>query len=229
MTPFLLLLSAVLAYLLGAIPFGWLVARSRGVDIRSVGSRNIGATNVFRSVGKGWGILTFALDFLKGWVACAWIVPLVLSLAGRFAAVPALSGSALAAAKLLCGVMAVVGHSFPVYLGFKGGKGVATALGITFGLQPLAALIAFGLWFVIVLPTRLVSLASIVGAIAIPVAFYLLQANAAEATVPLAALTLIVIGRHSENIERLLKGEEKRFGSKKSAEAAPPEAETAER
>jgi glycerol-3-phosphate acyltransferase PlsY len=214
MTPFLLLLSAVLAYLLGAIPFGWLVARSRGVDIRSVGSRNIGATNVFRSVGKGWGILTFALDFLKGWVACAWIVPLVLSLAGRFAAVPALSGSALAAAKLLCGVMAVVGHSFPVYLGFKGGKGVATGAGLLLGIAPAACGIAFAVWLAVFLAGRYVSLASISAALALAVVAWLLPAYRAVGwwlPASLAVLALLVVLRHHANIGRLLRGTEYRF------------------
>jgi glycerol-3-phosphate acyltransferase PlsY len=206
-------IGLALAYLIGAVPVGLTIGLLRGVDVRKIGSGNIGATNVMRGLGPALGIFVFLVDVFKG--VAAVLLCRHLGMEGWLLSMGAL--------------FAVLGHCFSPYLGFKGGKGVATALGITFGLQPLAALIAFGLWFVIVLPTRLVSLASIVGAIAIPVSFYLIQPDAAEATVPLAALTLVVIGRHSENIERLLKGEEKRFGSKKSAEAAPPEAETAER
>ena len=120
----------ILAYLLGAIPFGLLIARARGVDIRAVGSGNIGATNVFRAVGKGWGILAFACDALKGFIPVS-VFPLLAKTLGAF------DGDAVL--PLVCACLAIAGHNWPVYLRFKGGKGVATSVGALIGLAPVAA------------------------------------------------------------------------------------------
>ncbi|MCX7010247.1 MAG: glycerol-3-phosphate acyltransferase, partial [Kiritimatiellaeota bacterium] len=121
----------VLAYLVGAIPCGLLIARLNGVDIRAVGSKNIGATNVYRCVGKGWGILTFVLDAAKGLVPA-----LVFPMLGK-SALPAFQ-SLESCFGLFCGVAAILGHNFPVYIGFKGGKGVSTSTGVLIGIAPAA-------------------------------------------------------------------------------------------
>lgn len=190
-------LALALAYLIGGIPVGLVVGLARGVDVRRVGSGNIGATNVIRGVGAGLGALVFIIDVLKGVAA--------VSLARALGAEDWLVGMA--------GLFAVLGHSYSPYLAFKGGKGVATSLGVALGLSWLPALIAFGLWLVVVLPTRYVSLGSIIGAAAMPVLLYVFQPGQPDLVVPMAALAIIVIGRHNENIERLLRGQEHRFGA----------------
>jgi glycerol-3-phosphate acyltransferase PlsY len=198
-------LGLVLAYLIGAIPVGLSVSLLLGTDVRKVGSGNIGATNVLRALGAKVGLAVFIADVLKGVAGVAVCSamgieePWLLSMGALFAA---------------------LGHCFSIYIGFKGGKGVATSLGTLIMLSPLSAAIAFVVWLVVVLPTRIVSLASLMGAAALPVAFYLLNTDTPEAVVPLVAMVLVVIGRHHENIERLLAGEENRFGSGKTGESA---------
>jgi len=201
-------LALAAAYLLGAIPVGLLIGLSRGVDVRTVGSGNIGATNVLRALGIGFGLLVFAVDVLKGVAAvllCRWV---------------GLEGWLLA----MGAFFAVLGHSFSPYLAFKGGKGVATSLGTFLALEPVGAVIAFAVWFAIVLPTRYVSLGSVIAVAAAPVIFFALRPAAPEALVPVVALALLVIGRHNENIERLLRGEENRFGRSRSRTPQPGEA-----
>jgi len=195
------------AYLLGAIPFGFLIARTRGIDIREHGSRNIGATNVFRVLGRTWGLLTFACDAGKG--------ALAVVLARHFAGVLAIDGVlAGIAAALGC----LVGHSFPVWLRFKGGKGVASSLGVLLGLMPVASLIVLGIWGVVFRVSRYVSLASLVAAVALPVVvFGLLKTGRLEGMAHLyfaGVAALLVIWRHRENIGRLRAGTENRFGRK---------------
>ena len=141
-----------LAYLFGALPFGLLVAGSRGIDIRKQGSGNIGATNVFRCVGKGWGIFTFVLDALKGFIP-AFVFPMV--------------GNLLPEYGVLFGLAAIIGHTFPVYLKFKGGKGVATSAGMLLGVAPLVVGIGFFCWAVCLAVSRYVSLSSVVAAMAV--------------------------------------------------------------
>lgn len=201
-------LGLALAYLIGAIPVGLTVGLLLGTDVRRVGSGNIGATNVLRAFGAKIGIAVFAADVLKGVAGVA--------LCQAFG----MEGWLLSMGALYT----VLGHCFSVFIGFKGGKGVASSLGTVIMLSPLAAAIAFAAWLVIVLPTRYVSLASLIGAAALPVAFYALNPNMPEAVVPLVAMALVVVGRHHENIERLLKGEESRFGSKKAPPAEDPAA-----
>jgi acyl phosphate:glycerol-3-phosphate acyltransferase len=194
-----------IAYLLGSIPFGYLLVRLvRKEDIRATGSGNIGATNVARSGSKGLGILTLALDLAKGFVA--------VLIARHFA--PGSPGypSDLAVA---AAVAAVLGHVFPVWLGFRGGKGVATALGVFLALTPMVALCALGVFVLIVLTTRLVSLASIVAAALLPVfAMLLLPDRSPIFLGGIIFLSLLVIVKHHANIARLLRGREQRFGSK---------------
>ena len=199
------------AYLLGAIPSGLLIARLRGVDIRAVGSKNIGATNVFRCVGQGWGVLTFLCDALKGLVP-AWLFPLLVSnvpLPG-----PSWDNPAEAAALwgLLFGGAAILGHNFPVYLGFKGGKGVATSAGMLLGVAPMAMGIGLLVWLALFLTTRYVSIASIGAAVLVPAAGWWLYAGGGW-IVPaaLTVLGLLVVVRHRANLQRLRMGTEHRF------------------
>jgi len=208
MTPWLL--SIPLAYLLGSIPFGYILVRLfRNEDIRATGSGNIGATNVIRSGAKGLGILTLVLDALKGFVA----VVVAQHIAAPYGFPQAYDIAVCA------GVAAVLGHCFPVWLGFKGGKGVATALGVFFGLVPLTTVLyLIAVFFVIVLFTRYISLGSIVAAVLFPV-FALPHAPAHTLLIVAGyiIIPLIVILKHHQNIRRLLSGTEHRFGSRKVA------------
>jgi len=196
-----------IAYLLGSIPFGYILVRIfRKEDIRATGSGNIGATNVARSGAKGLGLLTLLLDLLKGVAA--------VLIAKCFA--PGTPGfpSDLAVA---AGIAAVLGHVFPVWLGFKGGKGVATALGVFLALAPLAALCALGVFVVVFAITRYVSLASILAAVMLPVFCLLLMPDRSPVFVGgVIFLALLVVAKHHANIARLMQGKESRFGSKKS-------------
>ncbi len=205
----------VLAYLVGAIPFGLLISRARGVNIRKVGSGNIGATNVFRSVSKTLGILTFAADALKGW-GPAWGFPgLAAVLCG--APVPEWLGLAFAA-------LAIAGHTWPVYLRFRGGKGVATSTGALIGIAPAATGIGLLCWIAVFAASRYVSLASIAAALAVAGAAWVLYRGwGMELPVALTLLAALIIGRHKANIQRLLAGTEHRFSKKKAAASGPGE------
>jgi len=205
--------AVVASYLLGAVPFGLLIGKARGVDVRTVGSGNIGATNVFRTVGKTWGILTFACDLLKGFVATL-LLPL---LAGKAAC-----GGHPQALPILCACAAIAGHNWPVYLGFKGGKGVATSTGVLLGLGWEAMLIGLGVWLVVFVLSRYVSLASLVAAVIVPVAsWFLYLKEGLLVPVALTAIGILVVWRHKSNIQRLLSGTENRFvfGRKKAGNA----------
>ena len=200
-------LTALLAaYLLGAIPFGLLIGKARGVDIRSVGSRNIGATNVFRCVGAKWGILAFLCDMLKGFggVWCA-AIPLLWS-----APIPDSNALLL---RVLCGTSAMLGHIFPVWLGFRGGKGISTALGLLIGVAPAAAGIGFGLWVVCFLLSRYVSLSSCLAAIVIGALVWtpLYADRPVWFAVLMTILAALAILKHRANLVRLAKGTENRF------------------
>jgi acyl phosphate:glycerol-3-phosphate acyltransferase len=219
----LYIVVAIVAYLLGSIPFGYLLVRIfRGQDIRQTGSGNIGATNVARSGAKGLGITTLVLDALKGMVAvviAAAIANSKYNLCGdfvQFACVSTLRLMSIAA------LFAVLGHVFPVWLKFKGGKGVATALGVFCVLFPKAIVVALIIFILVVAATRYVSLGSILGAIAFPVAAYFLQGTDAVSLLLASAVSLIVILKHHQNIRRLLAGTENRFGSHKSQIAEKP-------
>ena len=198
------------AYLLGSIPFGYLVAKAHGVDIRTKGSGNIGATNVFRTLGKGPGILTFALDFAKGLVSALVVAAVADRLLGPV-------GDNLPCLRLVCGTGALIGHSFPLFLGFRGGKGVATGVGLVMGLSPAAAGIGLGVWLVVFLASRYVSLASIVAAASVAVAAWTVMTPDPRRIVPivLTVLCALVVARHHANIGRLLKGTENRFSFRK--------------
>jgi len=200
---FSILSSVLIGYLLGAIPFGLLVARSRGIDIRLHGSGNIGATNVLRVLGKKWGILVFVLDALKGWLA--------VDLAMRW--LPAGTHGAVLNG-LVAAFACVLGHSFPVWLRFRGGKGVATTAGVLVSLMPLAAGVALLVWVAVFFSSRYVSLASIAAAIALPVSAALLG-KGMYLLVFSGIVAALVIWRHRTNIERLRAGTENRFERRK--------------
>ena len=198
---------AFLAYLLGSIPTGYVAGRIAGVDVRKVGSGNIGATNVTRVLGKRFGYPVFVVDFAKGLAA----VIVGMMIANSAQSIPKFVD--------LCGAIAaifsVIGHSYPIWLGFKGGKGVATSLGGLFGLNWFAATVACVVWIVAFQVTRYVSLSSIAAAIALPVTvatmLYLKQLQTPILLYFVLLLAAIIVVRHRSNLSRLLKGTEPRF------------------
>lgn len=203
----LIIIFLLLSYLLGAVPNGLLVARINRIDIRKVGSGNIGATNVFRSVGKKWGILTFVLDFSKGCIPALAFPALVRMMTG---------GEAPFWLALACGLAAVAGHNWPVYLGFKGGKGVATSTGALTGIVPAAVGIGFLVWILLFVTSRYVSIASLGAALTVAAGGWILYPNENRLIpVVLTILALFIIWRHTSNIQRLANGTENRFSFKK--------------
>jgi acyl phosphate:glycerol-3-phosphate acyltransferase len=189
--------SIVLGYLAGSVPFAFLLARRVGVDVRTVGSGNVGAANVLRSTGAWRGVTVMALDVAKGAVAV-----LIASLTPGGPSVVALSGAA-----------AVVGHVYPVWLRFQGGKGVAVAAGVFGVLSPLATGIAMGLFLVIVWTTRYVSLGSIAATIVLPAVAWL--SGASQAVVTSASCTgALILFRHRANVRRLFAGTERKMGAR---------------
>lgn len=220
-----LLIAATVGYLLGALPFGYLVARAKGVNIFEVGSKNPGATNVRRVLGAGPGNFVFALDALKGAAASSWALlanggPMVLELQSRLAW---LNGQMGGNDWIWLGVdglvAALVGHSFSCFTRFRGGKGVATASGGLLVLLPLSAAICVAVWTIAFFTTRFVSVASILAALALPI-----SAWALGRPLPLIVMGVlvggIVIVRHRANIGRLLNGTENRFVKKSSSTSA---------
>lgn len=214
----------LVGYLCGAIPFGLLIGKAKGVDVRTQGSGNIGATNVGRVVGSNYGLLVFALDLLKG------LIPVVLFGQWLSAKTQAADSDLAGASGILFWVAlaaaCIFGHMFPVYLKFKGGKGVATALGVLLGVYPyftVPALIAFALWVVVTGISRYVSLGSVVAATAFPILFTIAAHIRSETwgttqqlwpmyifSIVIAAL---VVYRHWSNIKRLLAGTESKIGA----------------
>lgn len=199
-----LYLTALGAFLLGSVPTGYLVARARGVDIRRHGSGNIGATNVFRTLGKPLGIFVFAVDALKGFAA-VW-------LAARF-------GGGSDWAGIIAAVAVIVGHNYTPWLGFKGGKGIATSAGVLLALTPWTVLVATLAWVVFFRATRYVSVASIAASAAVPLSVGALWWSGCGGNPPLLAFALVIsalaIWRHRSNILRLRDGTEPRFERQK--------------
>ncbi len=207
---FLALAVCFLGYLFGSFPAGYFAGRIAGVDVRSQGSGNIGATNVLRVLGKPWGYTVFFIDAFKGFAA----VRVAFFLAERlaFARPEAVYFAILAA------IMCVVGHTFPVWLGFRGGKGVATSVGAIFGLMPVVAVTIFLIWAIVFEITRYVSVASIIAASSCPVVVVLLlRWKMIEGTGLLyfaILMAIFIVWQHRSNFSRLLKGTEQRFTRK---------------
>jgi glycerol-3-phosphate acyltransferase PlsY len=217
-------LAVIGAYLLGSIPFGLLIAKAHGKDLRSIGSGNIGATNVSRALGRKWAYFCFALDVLKG------VAPMLITLS---LVRPLSSQSQSERVVLLClwlavGCAAILGHIFPIYVKFKGGKGVATSFGVALGLWPyytICASFAIVIWVVAVLIWRYVSLASIAASVSFPLVLILaiiLRQNwdlfsLWPLLIAATAIPLMVIIRHRENIKRLLAGTENKILQSKSS------------
>jgi len=209
----------LLAYVAGSTPFGVIIARAHGIDLRRAGSGNVGATNVGRAVGRRWGYLCFALDCAKGFVPV-----LVVGLLLR--ARPGFPTQAHQAAWLAVGCGTILGHVFSFYLRFRGGKGVATSLGVVMGIFPYftyAGLAALALWVIVTLASRYVSLGSVVAAAAfVPlfVGFSFVFGWQLGGLWPLlafaAAMEMLIILRHLGNIRRLLAGTENKIGSKRA-------------
>lgn len=195
-----LLVAVVASYLLGAIPTShWVALRLKGINLRTVGSGNLGATNLYRQLGWGYAVPVGIFDMLKGAIPVAVLGPW--------------AGAGIVGS-LLLGVVAVLGHVFSVFVGFKGGKGVATGGGIVLGFAPYAFLVALLVWIVTTKISGYVSLGSIFGALGLPPAVWFLH-PAQRATVPyIAVLSALVIWFHRANIKRLIAGTENRFGSR---------------
>ena len=203
---------AVAAYLLGSIPTGYLVARAKGIDIRTIGSGNIGAANVFRILGKPAGSLVLVVDGLKGFAACSWLADFVVQ---PFAVAP----DKIECLKIVAGICAVLGHNYTCWLKFKGGKGIATSAGVYFALAQKAAGIALGTWVVVFALGRYVSVASIAAAVALPTAVWL-TTDSLFLGIVTTALGLLAIFKHRDNIQRLLNGTERRLGQKSATQEA---------
>jgi acyl phosphate:glycerol-3-phosphate acyltransferase len=205
-----LVLVLIASYLLGSIPFGYLAGRLAGIDIRKAGSGNIGATNVVRVLGKGYGYPVFVLDFLKGLGAVK------ISIAIATAMRPESGSSEMFG--VLAAASSVIGHSFPPWLKFRGGKGVATSAGALFGLMPVATLIGVIIWILVFWLTRYVSLASAAAAIALPLVIFIMtrlnQSHGKALFYSTLCIAALVIWRHRSNLSRLMRGREPRFTRK---------------
>jgi glycerol-3-phosphate acyltransferase PlsY len=196
----------VASYVVGAFPTSYVAGRLfRGIDLREHGSKNLGATNVYRVLGWKFAVPVAIVDILKG------TLPVV-------AFAPRVSDSPLVA--MLVGAMAVVGHVFSVFVGGKGGKGVATSAGVMLGLAPAAVGICMLVWLALVRLTGYVSLGSMLGAVALPIGLYALHPDRRELVLPSVALAALIVFLHRANIRRLLNGTENRFGRRAAPGAA---------
>ena len=197
-------LVMLVGYILGSLSFAVMVARMKGVNIFEVGSGNPGATNVLRSLGKGAGYTVFALDFLKGFVAAYWTRFLPDSTEPSWDEWLPILGLATA----------ILGHSFSIFLKFKGGKGVATTVGGILALQPFVILVGIGVWVITFYSTRFVSLASILLGVSLPVSAWVLTGSSSIFWFCLL-LAVLIVARHKSNIVRIVNGTENRFSRKK--------------
>ena len=188
-------LCAVLPFFISSIPFGYVIGKLKGIDIRQHGSGNIGATNVSRVLGKKYGALVLVLDALKG--ALPVLAVKLYGLPFEY--------------QVLAGLFAVLGHCFSPFLRFKGGKGVATGLGAFIVISPKITLLAFFIFLAVFLLTRYVSLSSITAALSYPILFRFLEKPSELSFILVSLTSLVIVAKHHSNIERLLKGEEKKF------------------
>ncbi len=186
-----LLVAVLSAFWVGALPFGYWLARLRGVDIRKVGSGNIGATNVFRILGAKVGVPVLLLDTLKGWLPTFVVMRI----------------GADDVSAVLVGVSAILGHTFSPFIGFKGGKGIATGLGVLLALSPMTLAVALPVFLVVFLITRWVSLSSVLAALTVPITAYLVGHSPTVVAI-LSAVVAVIVWKHRSNIQRILRGEE---------------------
>ena len=202
--------TIVVGYLLGSCPTGLLICNALGVDIRKKGSGNIGATNVLRVVGRKWGYLVFTLDAFKGILAVVFASRIALAIDPQ--------ATQIKLFEIASGLACILGHAFPVWLRFRGGKGVATSAGVLVGVMPLVILSVFAVWLLLFRTTRIVSVASITAAISLPIftAAYLHFGILADDILLLFSvlMAVVVIWRHRSNIQRLFQGAEQRFDQK---------------
>jgi acyl phosphate:glycerol-3-phosphate acyltransferase len=202
------LLIAIVSYFIGSFPSGYLVAKSQGIDIREHGSRNIGATNVLRVMGKKWGYLVFLCDSSKGFLAGK----LGMLVAAHFLLSPMLGGA-------IAAICCILGHNYTVWLGFKGGKGIATSGGVILALFPITVVCCLAIvWIVVFYASKYVSLASIAASVTLPIAVFLTVAKTGQEFWTLfgfsALICALAVWRHQANIVRLMNGTESRFGKK---------------
>lgn len=200
----MIVVALLLSFLVGSIPFGVLLGKMRGIDVRSVGSGNVGATNVWRALGPTFGVLSFVLDVLKG-------------VAGPVIGHALIPGSPWGIA--FCGIAAVTGHIFSPFLGFKGGKGISTSLGALFGLIPVVGLAAFAVWCVVVGLTRMVSAASVAACIALPILALLIrwpQPTPAPYFIVALLMSVFAFVKHIPNLKRIAAKTEPKIGAKKN-------------
>ncbi len=190
------ILLLIISFIIGSIPFGIIIAKAKEVNLKKIGSGNIGATNVLRSLGKGPAALTLLGDVLKGTAAVA--------LARYFGATPVYEG--------LFGLAAILGHNFSIFLGFRGGKGVATSLGVLVIYSPQTAIVTFIIWLVVVVFTKYSSLGALVSFVFLPINILLFDDKGKLFTAILIAI--LIFFRHRDNIQRLIKGTERRIGQR---------------
>ena len=214
--------TAGAAYLLGSIPSGFLMARARGIDIRKVGSGNIGATNAFRVLGKPAGTLVLVADGLKGYAACTWMLLLIYSL---FSVNPGAEEQFWL--RITAGVCAILGHNFTCWLRFKGGKGIATTAGVLAALVPWSLVVALTVWVLLTAATRYVSVGSL-GAAAVLAPASWFSTHSITLTVVTGLMGALAIYKHRGNIQRLRAGTENRLGAPKPAPVPAPGATNAQ-
>ncbi len=193
-----LLILFLVSFLIGSIPFGIIIAKAKGVDLRKAGSGNIGATNVLRSLGKSPALFTLLGDILKGTLAVA---------VGRYFGLDIFNTG-------LVSVGAILGHNFSIFLGFKGGKGVATSIGVLILYSPIAALITIVIWLFTAITTRYSSLGAIVSFCLLPLNIYFFDIQYKEKILIAFIITILLIVRHRDNIYRLLRGTERKIGER---------------
>jgi len=194
----LIIALLIVSFIVGSIPFGIIIAKAKGVDLNKVGSGNIGATNVLRSIGKGPAVLTLLGDILKGTLAVA--------MGGYFGVGLWYQG--------LMGIFAILGHNFSVFLKFRGGKGVATSLGVLIIYAPTPALLTIALWLIVAIFTRYSSLGAIISFGLLPLNIYLFDFENREKLLIAVCISVFIIMRHGDNIMRLLKGAERKIGQR---------------
>lgn len=186
----------IFAFIIGSIPFGIIIARLRGVDLKKVGSGNIGATNVLRSLGKGPAIFTLLGDILKGSIVVAFARYMNMNIFSQG----------------LIGLSSIIGHNFSIFLGFKGGKGVATSFGVLFIYSPLVGLLTAIIWLLVVIASRYSSLGALISFALLPFNMYFFDS---KEKIPISLLiTLFVFFRHTDNIKRLIEGKERKIGQR---------------